>query len=85
MLNFITGLMLSITGILDLRASKAFETPFGNLEIVLTVQNLTNNKWLNTGNMSPAQYDEYKTSLLLLIKEEVISGANINRVIIILK
>ena len=49
---------------IDLRASKAFDTPFGNLEIVLTVQNLTNNKWLNTGNMSQAQLDEYKTSLL---------------------
>ncbi len=48
---------------IDMRASKAFETPVGNFEIVLTIKNLTNNKWLNTSNMTQTQYDAYKNSL----------------------
>ena len=48
---------------IDMRASKAIHTPFGNLEVVLTVQNLTNNKWLNTNNMTLQQYSDYKNSL----------------------
>ena len=48
---------------IDLRASKSFSTSFGDLEFVLTVKNLTDNKWLNTANMTQAQYSEYKQSL----------------------
>lgn len=47
----------------DLRASKAFNTDFGSIEFVVTIKNLTNNKWLNTDNMTPAQLSEYKNSL----------------------
>jgi len=47
----------------DLRLSKAFSTSFGSLEIVLTVKNVHDNKWLNIGNMTQTQYDEYKNSL----------------------
>ncbi len=48
---------------IDLRASKSFETPFGSIDLILTISNLTNNKWLNTSNMTQTQYDQYKTSL----------------------
>lgn len=47
----------------DLRASKTFDFSVGSIEFVLTVKNLTNNKWLNTGNMTRAQLDAYKASL----------------------
>jgi len=48
---------------IDFRGSKVFHTPYGNLELVVTVKNLTNNKWLNTNNMLQTQYDDYKKSL----------------------
>ncbi|MGE5399579.1 MAG: TonB-dependent receptor [Ignavibacteriales bacterium] len=48
---------------IDLRASKTFEFSFASMEFVLTVKNLTNNKWLSTGNMTQAQYSAYKNSL----------------------
>lgn len=49
---------------IDFRASKTFATSVGSLELVLTIQNLTNNKWLSPGNMTQTQYDAYKKSLL---------------------
>jgi hypothetical protein len=48
---------------IDLRAAKGFPLPFGMLEFAVTVRNLTNNKWLQTGNMTQAQYADYKQSL----------------------
>jgi hypothetical protein len=48
---------------IDFRGSKAFNTSFGSIEFVVTIKNLTNNKWLNTGNMLQSQYDKYKSSL----------------------
>ncbi len=48
---------------IDFRASKSFNTDYGNIELVLTIENLTNNKWLNTNNMLQTQYSEYKKSL----------------------
>ena len=48
----------------DLRASKAFDLSFGSIELVATVKNLTNNKWLTVANMTRAQLDAYKASLL---------------------
>ena len=48
---------------IDFRGSKVFQTPYGNIELIVTIQNLTNNKWLNTGNMSTAQLSNYKNSL----------------------
>lgn len=49
---------------IDLRASKMFNAGFGDVELVLTVKNLTNNKWLNPANMTQTQYSAYKASLL---------------------
>jgi hypothetical protein len=48
---------------IDLRASKAFVTPFGSLEFVVTIKNLTNNKFLTPENMTQTQYSAYKASL----------------------
>ncbi len=48
---------------IDFRASKSFITDFGSIEFVLTVENLTNNKWLNTGNMTASELSNYKNSL----------------------
>jgi outer membrane receptor protein involved in Fe transport len=48
---------------IDFRGSKVFTTPVGTLELVITIKNLTNNKWLNTGNMLLTQYSDYKNSL----------------------
>jgi hypothetical protein len=48
---------------IDFRGSKAFHTSLGILEFVVTIQNLTNNKWLEVGNMTQKQYDEYVKSL----------------------
>jgi len=50
---------------LDFRLGKTFELPIGNLEFTVTVKNLTNNKWLNTDNMTTAQLSDYKQSLKL--------------------
>jgi hypothetical protein len=47
----------------DFRGSKAFVTNFGSIEFVITIKNLTNNKWLIPGNMLQTQYDEYIKSL----------------------
>jgi hypothetical protein len=49
----------------DLRASKQLRLGFSSLELVLTMQNLLNQKRLSYGNMSTAQYDRYKQSLHL--------------------
>jgi hypothetical protein len=48
---------------IDLRVGKSFLTSYGSIEFVLTVKNLTNNKWLNPGNMSTSQLSQYKNSL----------------------
>lgn len=48
---------------IDFRASKSFKTPWGSLEFLVTIQNLTNNKWLNTSNMTTTQLNDYKNSL----------------------
>jgi len=48
---------------IDFRGSKLFQTGFGSIELVLTITNLTNNKWLNTDNMLQTQYSDYKASL----------------------
>jgi len=50
---------------LDLRASKSARIGGLNIEFVLTVQNLLNQKRLAYWNMSSSQYDRYKTSLHL--------------------
>lgn len=49
----------------DFRASKMFNLTVGSLELVLTVKNLMNNKWLIPENMTQTQYDTYKNSLRL--------------------
>jgi hypothetical protein len=48
---------------LDFRGSKAFTLGGTSFEIVVTMKNLTNNKWLVPGNMLRSQYDDYKASL----------------------
>jgi hypothetical protein len=50
---------------IDFRGGKTFELPFGTLELVVTIKNLTNNKWLNTSNMTTNQLSDYKASLRL--------------------
>lgn len=50
---------------IDFRGGKTFELPIGTLEIVVTIKNLTNNKWLNTDNMTTSQLSDYKNSLKL--------------------
>jgi hypothetical protein len=49
---------------IDFRGSKMFRTAAGGFELVITIKNLTNNKWLNTSNMTQAQLSDYKASLL---------------------
>lgn len=49
---------------LDFRGSKTFDTPYGSLEFVITVKNLTNNRFLTPGNMTLSQYSDYKASLM---------------------
>ncbi|HEX9972419.1 MAG TPA: TonB-dependent receptor [bacterium] len=49
----------------DLRASKMIRVAGVNLEAVVTVQNVLNQKKLSYGNMSAAQFDRYKNSLHL--------------------
>jgi hypothetical protein len=48
---------------IDFRGSKAFSIGPTNFELVVTVKNVTNNKWLVPGNMLRTQYDDYKASL----------------------
>lgn len=48
---------------IDFRGSKAITTDFGSIEFVITIKNLTNNKWLITENMSTSQLSTYKNSL----------------------
>jgi hypothetical protein len=55
---------------IDLRASKAFDLSFASMEIVLTIKNLTDNKWLNVANMTRFQLDEYKASLNPAFKKQ---------------
>ncbi|MBI2619043.1 MAG: TonB-dependent receptor [Ignavibacteriales bacterium] len=50
---------------IDFRGSKMFRMGFASLELVATVKNLTNNKWLVPENMLRTQYDAYKASLRL--------------------
>ncbi|MFH0989970.1 MAG: TonB-dependent receptor [bacterium] len=50
---------------LDFRGSKNFNLGLMNFEVVVTIKNLTNNKWLIPENMLRSQYDEYKASLRL--------------------
>lgn len=50
---------------MDLRASKMFKFGVMNLELVLTIQNVLNQKRLEVGNMSTSQLDAYKNSLHL--------------------
>lgn len=50
---------------LDFRGSKTFKLAGAEFEFVVTVKNLTNNKWLIPENMTRTQYDEYKASLRL--------------------
>jgi hypothetical protein len=47
----------------DLRGSKMFDIGVGELELVLTVKNLTNNKWLSIDNLTREQLTDYKNSL----------------------
>ncbi len=49
----------------DFRGSKSFNLPVGSLELVVTVKNLFNNKWLVVSNMTRPQLDAYKASLRL--------------------
>jgi hypothetical protein len=49
----------------DLRVSKLIRVAGVNMEAVVTVQNLLNQKRLSYGNMSTAQFDRYKNSLHL--------------------
>lgn len=48
---------------IDFRGSKSFKTPAGDFEVVITIQNLTNNKFLNIAGMTQLQYNNYKASL----------------------
>jgi len=50
---------------IDFRGSKAFKLAGTSFEFVVTIKNLTNNKWLIPENMLRTQYDEYKASLRL--------------------
>ena len=50
---------------MDFRGSKAFRLGGASMEFVVTIKNLTNNKWLIPENMLRTQYDEYKASLRL--------------------
>jgi hypothetical protein len=50
---------------LDLRASKSLRYPFGQIEFILTVQNLLNQQRLETGNMTRNQYDAYRNAIKL--------------------
>jgi hypothetical protein len=47
----------------DFRGSKAFTIGPTSLELVVTIKNLTNNKFLIPENMTQSQYDAYKRSL----------------------
>jgi hypothetical protein len=53
----------------DLRASKNFRYPWGSFEVVMTVQNLLNQKRLEIGNMTRNQLDQYRNALKLPINE----------------
>ena len=48
---------------IDFKGSKSFNTGAGSFEVVVTIQNLTNNKFLNIGGMTLLQYNNYKASL----------------------
>ncbi len=54
----------------DLRASKSFRVGRLNAEFVITVNNLLNQKRLNIGGMSTAQYSRYKESLRFWYEED---------------
>ncbi len=54
---------------IDLRASKNFKYPWGNFEVVMTVQNLLNTKRLAIGNMTSEQLGVYRNSLKLSFYE----------------
>ncbi len=44
---------------IDMRCSKTVDFGIGNVELSVTIKNLTNNKWLNTGNFTTAQRSAY--------------------------
>ncbi|MGE5365206.1 MAG: carboxypeptidase-like regulatory domain-containing protein [Bacteroidota bacterium] len=48
---------------IDLRVSKLVDFSYGNVELSLTVKNLTNNKWLSTDNFTNTEREEYKAQL----------------------
>jgi outer membrane cobalamin receptor len=48
---------------IDFRLSKMVDVIGSNFEISLIVKNLTNNKWLNTGNMTQAEYSAYQNEI----------------------
>lgn len=48
---------------IDMRFSKMIDFGLGNVEISVTVKNLTNNKWLNTANFSTDQRTAYVNKL----------------------
>jgi TonB dependent receptor-like, beta-barrel/Carboxypeptidase regulatory-like domain/TonB-dependent Receptor Plug Domain len=48
---------------IDFRGSKLISTSYGSLELVVTIKNLTNNKFLTTENMLQTQFSDYKNSL----------------------
>jgi hypothetical protein len=49
---------------IDFRCSKLIELPYGSIELSVTVKNLTNNKWLITGNMTTTQLTAYTNELM---------------------
>jgi len=49
---------------IDFRGSKTFTTAWGTIDLVVTIENITNNKWLIPENMTQTQYDDYKNSLM---------------------
>jgi outer membrane receptor protein involved in Fe transport len=58
----------------DLRISKMVNVPRANLEFLVTIQNLLNQKRLNTGAMTNAQREQYRNSLRLPFLSEAERG-----------
>lgn len=59
---------------LDLKLTKTFSAGTTNFELILTVQNVLNEKRLDTGNMTPDQLDAYKNSLHLPFNSGAMKG-----------
>jgi hypothetical protein len=49
---------------IDMRVSKNIDFGITNVEISLTVKNLTDNKWLNTSNFTTRQISDYRDALM---------------------